>query len=226
MGWPNACSSPATGRVAAVFFDGTSGATGLRWSEDNGATWPAANATKLSLPEHPGEFPSCVLGPSDLWVMQGLTTDTPTTSHAPTLDKIWLAHSRNVMRYLALLVGVSLLVMSAPASAGRGDQRPPRLHEYLNLEARSQVRQAAGRDFRDKVAPQLSSGVTIQSVRLKSSDRTARPTKLFEVTVKHEQRLYQKTFAREFLGRGGVVFPAVWEVSGTSAWEQIAPKKK
>jgi len=91
--WPNLCASKATGRVAAVFVDASDNATGVRWSSDDGKTWPAENQNLVPLSEYPGEFPSCVQGALDLWIMQGTASVAPSRTYEPTLDNIELTHS-------------------------------------------------------------------------------------------------------------------------------------
>ncbi|MEO7110006.1 MAG: sialidase family protein, partial [Polyangiaceae bacterium] len=93
FGWTNGCASRTSEKVAAVFLDYTKEDASVRWSDDNGATWPEANETDISPDENPGEFPSCVADGTDLWLLQGVTHEQASTTVEPTLDGIKLSHS-------------------------------------------------------------------------------------------------------------------------------------
>jgi len=91
--WPNVCASRTGGHVAAVFIDAQNAATGMRWSDDDGATWPDGNTNMVPLSLNEGEFPSCFAIDQDLWVMQGVSSMRPSRTYEPTLDDIQLTHS-------------------------------------------------------------------------------------------------------------------------------------
>jgi hypothetical protein len=93
ISWPNLCASTTSNHVAAVFVDWSHGATGMRWSDDGGKTWPEANINMVPITTHPGEFPSCFTRGDDLWVMQGVADVMPSTTLEPTLTDIQLTHS-------------------------------------------------------------------------------------------------------------------------------------
>ena len=106
VAWPNLCASPTSGRVAVVYIDELTGETALRVSDDSGATWPATSFNTVAPQEQIGEFPSCVVNATDLWVMQGQSTETPTAQFAPTLDLIQLSHSADGGKTLDATVSV------------------------------------------------------------------------------------------------------------------------
>ena len=110
--WPNLCAGRGPGRVVAVYVDGQG--TGVRWSDDNGATWPVANRKSIALPaEHfAGEFPSCVTEGADFWVLQGVSTESPTRTLQPMLTDVVLAHSGDT--------GASFETLASPVDAASG----------------------------------------------------------------------------------------------------------
>jgi hypothetical protein len=91
--WPNLCSSRTSGKVVAVFIDRVQNTTSFRWSDDDGATWPAGNVNAAPISTHEGEFPSCFTIDNDVWVMQGVSLSPPSQTLEPTLDDIQLTHS-------------------------------------------------------------------------------------------------------------------------------------
>jgi hypothetical protein len=91
--WPNICASRTSGKLAAVFVDSEHNATGLRWSDDDGGSWPDGNVNMVPLSSYEGEFPSCLAIDNELWVMQGVASTRPSRTYEPTLDDIQLTHS-------------------------------------------------------------------------------------------------------------------------------------
>ena len=91
--WTNGCASRTSAKVAAVFVDNDRTVTSVRWSDDNGATWPEANTNDIAPHSNLGEFPSCVADGNELWVMQGVSREQATRTVEPTLDAINLSHS-------------------------------------------------------------------------------------------------------------------------------------
>lgn len=89
------CASPKNDRVVDVFTDTTGYAFDVRWSDDDGATWPAANARSLSLNPvgDPIEAATCLLGAPDLWILDAVSSQPPNTLRGDVADKIVLIHS-------------------------------------------------------------------------------------------------------------------------------------
>jgi len=92
--WTHTCT--AQGRVWAAHMIG--GGVELRWSDDDGASWPAANTTTVSLPTERVAFNpvTCVAQGREVWVSYGLTSDPfldPLTFAFNRLDGIVVAHS-------------------------------------------------------------------------------------------------------------------------------------
>ena len=96
---PHACASRTGARVWAIFIDSTSATGGsLRWSDDDGATWPLANQGQtFSLPSETAEVQAydyrCVGNGNDLWVMYGLGNGNGSAESIPSLKQIRIAHS-------------------------------------------------------------------------------------------------------------------------------------
>jgi hypothetical protein len=68
----------------------------LRWSMDEGRTWNADDVTEVSLPEEDNaafDDPGCVASGDDVWVVYGLTSETPSVDGFGKLDAIRVAHS-------------------------------------------------------------------------------------------------------------------------------------
>ncbi len=91
VAWPNLCASKTGGQLTAIFENEYG--VGMRWSTDNGATWPVANVNVLQYPGVPGEFPSCLQKGRDLWIMQGMAMNSASTTYEPVDDTIQLVHS-------------------------------------------------------------------------------------------------------------------------------------
>ncbi len=89
------CASSMNDRVVAVFTDTVGYAFDVRWSDDDGATWPVDNARTLSLNPigDPIEAPTCLLGAPDLWILAAVSTDAPNTLNGDVADKLALVHS-------------------------------------------------------------------------------------------------------------------------------------
>lgn len=86
--------APASGnRLWATYHAG--GGIGLRWSDDDGVTWPDTNKTAVAaMGEMPGfDDPTCVASGNEVWVSYGLTNDTFGGMNAPKLFALKLAHS-------------------------------------------------------------------------------------------------------------------------------------
>jgi len=98
-GIPHACASRSGARVWTVFVDSSSAIGGtLRWSDDGGATWPAANQGQtFSLSSELAEVQSydsrCAGEGDDVWVMYGLGTGPGTEDAISPLHQIVVAHS-------------------------------------------------------------------------------------------------------------------------------------
>lgn len=93
---PYTCTDPTSDRVWVVFHNGVG--ISLKWSEDDGATFPAANLTTVSL--KPGENDVstddtvCVGKGNDVWIAYALSKDTTNPSNFLYKDySIRLAHS-------------------------------------------------------------------------------------------------------------------------------------
>jgi hypothetical protein len=98
-GIPHACASRGGARVWTVFVDSQSAIGGtLRWSDDGGATWPAANQGQtFSLTAETSLVQSfdyrCAGEGDDVWVMYGIGTGPGTEEAISPLSKIVVAHS-------------------------------------------------------------------------------------------------------------------------------------
>jgi hypothetical protein len=87
---------PVSGtRIWATYHAG--GGVGLRWSDDDGVTWPDANKTAVAaMGEAPAfDDPTCAASPNgkDVWIAYGLSNDMNSTMINPSLYAIRLAHS-------------------------------------------------------------------------------------------------------------------------------------
>jgi hypothetical protein len=89
--------APKTGtRVWATHLTvegGSSFGQRLHWSDDDGATWPAAN-TKLFATNSSVQPASCAAKGSDVWVAYGQWTKQPATQDAP-VDEYHVMHTTN-----------------------------------------------------------------------------------------------------------------------------------
>lgn len=92
---------PGATRVWATYLDATSGgdyAFRLRWSDDDGVTWPAENVGTVAAPGATSapaiEPPSCTASGSDVWVGYGMWTGQPADQESPP-DELHVAHSQN-----------------------------------------------------------------------------------------------------------------------------------
>jgi hypothetical protein len=68
----------------------------LRWSDDDGASWPAANVTTVSAADELDvgvDDPSCVASGNEVWVLYGRTHDTPSANGFGSLYAVRVAHS-------------------------------------------------------------------------------------------------------------------------------------
>lgn len=98
-GIPHACASRTGSRVWSVFVDTSSAIGGtLRWSDDGGATWPAANQGQtFSLDSQTAQVQSfdyrCAGQGDDVWVMYGLGSGAGTEEAISPLSQIVVAHS-------------------------------------------------------------------------------------------------------------------------------------
>jgi hypothetical protein len=86
---------PATGdRVWATYHAG--GGIGLRWSDDDGVTWPDVNKTAVAAMGETPSFddPTCAAAGNEVWVSYGLTNDNIAGgASSPKSYAIKLAHS-------------------------------------------------------------------------------------------------------------------------------------
>ena len=73
------------------------GGIGLSFSDDGGATWPAASTTVVHATGERAAFdmPTCAADADDVWVAYGITSDTNVVRRADRLDAIRIAHSTN-----------------------------------------------------------------------------------------------------------------------------------
>lgn len=86
--------APANGnRIWATYHAG--GGIGLRWSDDDGVTWPDANKTAVAAQgEQPGfDDPNCVAENNDVWITYELSNDPFNSGSSPKAFAIRLAHS-------------------------------------------------------------------------------------------------------------------------------------
>jgi hypothetical protein len=92
------CSSDK-GRVyvAYIHADGMGGGARLRWSDDDGASWPLANKTDLPAADDQPAFedPTCAASGDEVWVSYGVSTDQFGTQQSSKLNGIRIAHSSN-----------------------------------------------------------------------------------------------------------------------------------
>ena len=86
--------APATGNRLWVTYN-TGGGIGLRWSDDDGVTWPDVNKTAVAaMGETPGfDDPTCAASGNEVWVSYGLSNDAFSSTNSPKLFAIKLAHS-------------------------------------------------------------------------------------------------------------------------------------
>jgi len=85
---------PATGdRVYATYHAG--GGIGLRWSDDDGATWPDANKVAVAqMDEQPAfDDPTCASEGQEVWVTYGLSNDPFGTGSSAKLTNVRFAHT-------------------------------------------------------------------------------------------------------------------------------------
>jgi hypothetical protein len=80
-------------RVYVTYHAG--GGIGLRWSDDDGATWPDANKTAVAEQGEQPAFddPTCVAEGDEIWIAYGLSNDPFSEATAAKLSSIRLAHS-------------------------------------------------------------------------------------------------------------------------------------
>ena len=89
--------APATGdRIWAVYSVNGGGGIGLRWSDDDGLTWPDANKTAVAAMGEPAAFddPTCAAEGNDVFVSYSLSNDQINGgANAPKGYALRLAHS-------------------------------------------------------------------------------------------------------------------------------------
>jgi hypothetical protein len=124
VGSARLCASGG-GRVFLVYIDQGVGAV-LRWSDDDGASWPVASATPVSTPQQArdvaGADPSCVVEGARLWITYGLTDQAASltaASSTPGLGAVGVARSDDG--------GKSIASRTTFAPDGWGRMRLPRL---------------------------------------------------------------------------------------------------
>jgi hypothetical protein len=87
------CPPRAGSRVWFVASDSAVG-TAVRWSDDDGASWPSNSASAALGSDAVLGDPKCVSNNQDVWVMDGVTNDTMVAMDAlPKLNGIRVAHS-------------------------------------------------------------------------------------------------------------------------------------
>jgi hypothetical protein len=86
--------APAAGDRLWVTYHAGAG-IGLRWSDDDGVTWPINNKTAVAAMGEPPAFddPTCVASGNDVWVAYGLSNDMMSDTINPKLYAIRVAHS-------------------------------------------------------------------------------------------------------------------------------------
>ncbi len=100
---PYACYSESLHRLYVAYYmdGGTAGATArivMRWSDDEGASWPAANTTTVAggsaalFPAQDG--PACIAQGSTVWVLYGMTPEIAIGTN-PKLSAIDVAQSND-----------------------------------------------------------------------------------------------------------------------------------
>jgi hypothetical protein len=85
---------PAVGdRIWAVYHAG--GGIGMRWSDDDGVSWPTNNKVAVAATGESPAFddPTCVTDGTQVWVSYGLSNDPFSADASPKLFAIRLAHS-------------------------------------------------------------------------------------------------------------------------------------
>jgi hypothetical protein len=98
-GIPHACMSQQGSRMWIAYVDSSSPTfASIRWSDDLGQTWPAANVSSGFAPASAGgQLQSydlrCVGEGNDVWAMYGLASTQGSTTGIPPLDEIRVAHS-------------------------------------------------------------------------------------------------------------------------------------
>ncbi|HVY49796.1 MAG TPA: sialidase family protein [Minicystis sp.] len=87
--------APATGDRVWVTYVVPQGGIGLRWSDDDGVTWPDANKTAVADNGEVPAFddPTCAAEGSDVWVAYGLSMDGFSSNNSPKLTAVRVAHS-------------------------------------------------------------------------------------------------------------------------------------
>jgi hypothetical protein len=100
-GIPHACASTSSGRIWLLHIDSeTPIFARIRWSDEHGVTWPAANASSGFAP--PAEVTTlqgydlrCVGEGDEVWVMHGVSGGASSGESIPPLDEIHLAYSQD-----------------------------------------------------------------------------------------------------------------------------------
>lgn len=87
------CAPLNGNRVWATYHAG--GGIGLRWSDDDGVTWPDANKAAIAaMTEQPAfDDPTCAAEGNEVWVSYGLSNDQFGGADSPKLHTIRIAHS-------------------------------------------------------------------------------------------------------------------------------------
>lgn len=86
------CLDEVTGRLYVVYHPG--GGIGLRYSDDQGSTWPGVTAVADPAdPDAMFDDPTCVAHGGQVWVAYGIGTDTFDKTTSPRSDRLRIAHS-------------------------------------------------------------------------------------------------------------------------------------
>jgi hypothetical protein len=83
--------------VAFIHVSGMGGGVRLRWSDDDGVTWPIANKTDVVGANEQAAFddPTCVAHGNDVWVSYGVSQDPFSEQQSAKLSGVRVAHSGN-----------------------------------------------------------------------------------------------------------------------------------
>ncbi|MFT3772045.1 MAG: sialidase family protein [Minicystis sp.] len=87
------CVSKTNDRIWAAYHAG--GGIGLRWSDDDGVTWPDANKSAVAAQGEQPAFddPTCAADGNDVWISYGLSNDQFSGDASPKLHTVRVAHS-------------------------------------------------------------------------------------------------------------------------------------
>ncbi len=89
------CQGAKDTRLFATYHAG--GGIGLRWSDDDGVTWPDVNKTAAAMMGEQPAFddPTCAADGNDVFVSYGLSPDQFNPDSTPALNAIRVAHSKD-----------------------------------------------------------------------------------------------------------------------------------